>query len=92
MYGNVFVYNFKNAFCKLTLQKKIICKVAATFRENMCKAYLPFSVGWFINLVFTTSAGVPNIADIKPEHALQEIPVKEYIKCYYQSDPFTFKL
>ena len=45
MYGNVFVYNFKNAFCKLTLQKKIICKVAATFRENMCKAYLPFSVG-----------------------------------------------
>jgi hypothetical protein len=32
--------------------------------------YLPFSVGWFIILVFTTSAGVPNIAATNPEQAL----------------------
>lgn len=33
--------------------------------------YLPFSVGWFIILVFITSAGVPKMAIDSPEQVLK---------------------
>lgn len=35
--------------------------------------YLPFSVGWFMILVLTTSAGVPRVAATNPEQALKFI-------------------
>ncbi len=43
-----------------------------TFSVRVMRVYyLPFSsVGWFIILVFTTSAGVPIVAATRPAHAL----------------------
>jgi hypothetical protein len=39
---------------------------------KLIKSYLPVdgSTGWHIILVLTTSAGVPMVAAIKPEHKL----------------------